>query len=50
MSTQVVMCAKPQGCPCGRGRHSGFVSAIWAYRAQLGRSVEADAAGGVFSF
>ena len=50
LADTVVMCAKQEGCPCGRGLRSGFVSAIRAYRAQLGGSVATDAAGGIFSF
>ena len=46
----LVMCARTNGCACGRGLDSGFVSTIYAHRASSGRSTRVNERGGVWSY
>ena len=46
----LVMCARTNGCACGRGLDSGFVSTIHAHRASSGRSTRVNERGGVWSY
>ena len=46
----LVMCARKNGCACGRGLDSGFVSTIYAHRASSGRSTRVNERGGVWSY
>ena len=46
----LVMCARREGCACGRGLDSGFVAAIHAHRASGGRSTRVNERGGVWNF
>ena len=47
----VVMCVGRNGCPCGRGLDSGFVSAIYRARREIfSRSTATNQKGGIFDF
>ena len=46
----LVMCARKNGCACGRGLDSGFVAAIHAHRGASGRSTRMNEKGGVWNY
>ena len=46
----VIMCARKNGCACGRGLDSGFVAAIHAHRGASGRSTRMNEKGGVWNY
>ena len=46
----LVMCARREGCSCGRGLESGFVSTIHSHRGMSGLSTRVNERGGVWSY
>ena len=46
----LVMCARREGCACGRGLKSGFVAAIHAHRGMSGLSTQVNQKGGIWNY
>ena len=46
----LIMCARREGCSCGRGLESGFVSTIHSHRGMSGLSTRVNERGGVWSY